>query len=277
MSHGSGEEENYWPGYVDALTSMVQVLAFVMMLLAMAVFVLSQNVSKSAVESIAKAAKLNPPADATVSQLTAMVIEALEKAQAQKPTPPAPDSPSAPDSTPKPEDLAAAAAAPPSGAAPTPMAAPKPGPTAAPTTMPEPVHTPEHAQASIDSTQAPTPTGKRELPSKAVSDTDVPPDAKSVVLHFDAHGFAVDPGGLKDIEKLLSDAQSIEKGGQITLRAYASSVDGALSEARHLAYYRAMSVRTQLISHKVLAAKIKIKVIDVSDKARGSTVDLFSE
>ena len=53
--------------------------------------------------------------------------------------------------------------------------------------------------------------------------------------------------------------------------------DGALSEARHLAYYRAMSVRTQLISHKVLAAKIKIKVIDVSDKARGSTVDLFSE
>ena len=61
MSHGSGEEENYWPGYVDALTSMVQVLAFVMMLLAMAVFVLSQSVSKSAVEEIAKAAKVDAP------------------------------------------------------------------------------------------------------------------------------------------------------------------------------------------------------------------------
>ena len=37
MSHGSDAGENYWPGYVDALTSMVQVLAFVMIMLAMAV------------------------------------------------------------------------------------------------------------------------------------------------------------------------------------------------------------------------------------------------
>jgi preprotein translocase subunit SecE len=43
MSH-SEEGENYWPGYVDALTSMVQVLAFVMIMLAMAVFVISQSV-----------------------------------------------------------------------------------------------------------------------------------------------------------------------------------------------------------------------------------------
>ena len=50
MSHGSDDSENYWPGYVDALTSMVQVLAFVMMMLAMAVFVLSQSVAKHAVE-----------------------------------------------------------------------------------------------------------------------------------------------------------------------------------------------------------------------------------
>ena len=53
MSHGSDDSDNYWPGYVDALTSMVQVLAFVMMMLAMAVFVLSQSVSKKAVEAIA--------------------------------------------------------------------------------------------------------------------------------------------------------------------------------------------------------------------------------
>jgi hypothetical protein len=55
MSHGSDEGDNYWPGYVDALTSMVQVLAFVMMMLALAVFSLSQSASKHAVEVIAKA------------------------------------------------------------------------------------------------------------------------------------------------------------------------------------------------------------------------------
>lgn len=266
---------------------MVQVLAFVMMLLAMAVFVLSQNVSKSAVESIAKAAKLNPPADATVSQLTAMVIEALEKAQARaRSSPPSPDTPPEDtDAKPKPDEAEAAAPIPPSGAAPTRVAAPKPGPSPAPAATPaptpantpEPTHSPEQAQASADAPSAAPPTGKRELQTKAISDSDVPPDAKSVVLHFEGHGFAVDADAAKDVEKLLADAQTVEKGGQITLRAYASSADGALSEARHLAYYRAMSVRTQLISHKVLAAKIRIKVVDVSDKSRGSTVDLFSE
>ena len=272
MSHGSGEEENYWPGYVDALTSMVQVLAFVMMLLAMAVFVLSQNVSKSAVESIAKAAKLNPPADATVSQLTAMVIEALEKAQASKAPAPAPDAAPTPDAEIMPDDGASASK---SNAAPTPAATPKPAPTPAATA--ETAQPSEQAQASADAPSAAPPAGKRDLQTRAVNDTDVPPDAKSVVLHFEGRSFTVDQFSTKDLEKLLTDAQTVEKGGQITLRAYASSADGALSEARHLAYYRAMSVRTQLLAHKVLPGKIKIKVIDVSDKSRGSTVELFSE
>ena len=83
MSHGSSEEENYWPGYVDALTSMVQVLAFVMMLLAMAVFVLSQNVSKSAVKAIAQAANMDVPPDANVQQLTALVIDELDRLKAK--------------------------------------------------------------------------------------------------------------------------------------------------------------------------------------------------
>lgn len=88
MSHGSGEEENYWPGYVDALTSMVQVLAFVMMLLAMAVFVLSQNVSRNAVEAIAKAAHVETPPDATTEALTAAVIAHVVKLQLAPAPPP---------------------------------------------------------------------------------------------------------------------------------------------------------------------------------------------
>ena len=82
MSHGSGEEENYWPGYVDALTSMVQVLAFVMMLLALAVYVLSQNVSRSAVVAISKAVEIKPDANATVEQLLGDVLAEVARLKA---------------------------------------------------------------------------------------------------------------------------------------------------------------------------------------------------
>src|SRR5689334_14668500 len=81
MSHGSEEGENYWPGYVDALTSMVQVLAFVMMMLAMAVFVLSQSVSKKAVEAIAKAVNAEVKPNADVKQLTQAVVAQIDRLQ----------------------------------------------------------------------------------------------------------------------------------------------------------------------------------------------------
>src|ERR1700676_3763376 len=102
MSH-SEEGENYWPGYVDALTSMVQVLAFVMMMLAMAVFVLSQSVSKHAVEAIAKAANVEVKPHFDSKQLMQTVIDKIQSTQQQPPknepeknpaTSPAPPTPS---------------------------------------------------------------------------------------------------------------------------------------------------------------------------------------
>jgi hypothetical protein len=84
MSHHSDEAENYWPGYVDALTSMVQVLAFVMMLLSMAVFVLSQNAAKYAIEAIAKAEKVGVPKKATVAELTEAIIEKIRDRNEQE-------------------------------------------------------------------------------------------------------------------------------------------------------------------------------------------------
>ena len=85
MSHGSEEGENYWPGYVDALTSMVQVLAFVMMMLAMAVFSLSQSVTKKAVEAIAKAVNADVKPNADVKQLTQSVMDQLDRLRGSAP------------------------------------------------------------------------------------------------------------------------------------------------------------------------------------------------
>src|SRR3954454_4362068 len=113
MSHGSEEGENYWPGYVDALTSMVQVLAFVMMMLALAVFVLSQSVSKKAVEAIAKAVNADVKPNSDIKQMTQAVMDQLQRMK--------PPDPRTEDSKPS-ADVAASKAAAPADAASDPRA-----------------------------------------------------------------------------------------------------------------------------------------------------------
>jgi hypothetical protein len=85
---GNGEEADYWPGYVDALTAMVKVLAFVMMLLAVAVFVLSQNVSRQIVQQLAEAANVEPKEGQSVEQITQDIIRTLEQRKQTPPPPP---------------------------------------------------------------------------------------------------------------------------------------------------------------------------------------------
>jgi len=53
------ESENHWPGYVDALTTMVMILIFVMMILSVAFFSASANTSRALVERIASTIGVN--------------------------------------------------------------------------------------------------------------------------------------------------------------------------------------------------------------------------
>ncbi len=86
MSMGQAEEENHWPAYVDALTTMTMMLIFVMTILAVAIFGLSQNVSRSMVEKIAKAVKVeNIDHNETTDNLAARVMAQIES-QASAPT-----------------------------------------------------------------------------------------------------------------------------------------------------------------------------------------------
>jgi hypothetical protein len=79
MAGSAAEEENHWPGYVDALTTMTMMLIFVMTILAIAIFGLSQNVSRSMVEKIAKAANIdNVESSESTEDLASRVMARLE-------------------------------------------------------------------------------------------------------------------------------------------------------------------------------------------------------
>jgi hypothetical protein len=227
MSHGSEEGENYWPGYVDALTSMVQVLAFVMMMLAMAVFSLSQNASKKAVEAIAKAVNVDVKPDANVKQLTQSVIEHLDRLRGSEPA----------------NDPV------------------KPAPAVE-----------DRVQPDAEKQAATRIKAGRSQPSQA---PEVPPDAPRLSVGFGDRSFRIESDEAQSIAKFVDDNKAVETRRTIVVEAYAYSGDGAISEARRLAYYRAMMARKQLVDAKVKPEDIRISVNDTADKGKGLTVELI--
>jgi hypothetical protein len=233
MSHGSDDSDNYWPGYVDALTSMVQVLAFVMMMLAMAVFVLSQSVAKHAVEAIAKVvnAEVNPTDD--VKKMTQAVMEKVRQLQSA-------NSASEPRKPEKSVDSSASAAA-----------------------------------ASIDSEKL---VGARVSNARSRQEPariQVSPESPRLSLGFEERSFKVQQDAAQSIARLVDDNKVLERGQVIMITAYAYSGDGALSEARRLAYYRAMMARKQLVDSRVRPDSIRVNVNDTADREKGLTVEMI--
>jgi hypothetical protein len=236
MSH-SEEGENYWPGYVDALTSMVQVLAFVMMMLAMAVFVLSQSVSKHAVETIAEAVKADVKPNSNMKQITQAVLDKLQSMASAGPPNPA-NSGSPPGESP----------------------AAKPA-QADPATDPSPE---KLTGMRIDAIRARNNSAAAPAPS----------DAPRITIGFEERGFKLDQEKAQLVGRFIEDNKVVERSAVLEINAYAYSGDGALSEARRLAYYRAMLARKQLVDTKVKADGVRVTVTDTADKDKGSTIEI---
>jgi hypothetical protein len=233
MSHGSEEGDNYWPGYVDALTSMVQVLAFVMMMLALAVFVLSQSVSKKAVEAIAQAINADVKPNSDLKQMTQAVLDQLQRL---KPT---------------------QAKQPPAEAAPSSAAAP--------------------ADAAGDP-RAEKSAGMRFIGTRSrdgQAPDQTPSDAPRMSVNFEDRSFKFAPEDAQSLTRFVGDNKVVEGTQTVIINAYSYSGDGALSEARRLAYYRAMTTRKQLVDDKVRPDRIRINVQDTTDKEKGGTVEMI--
>ena len=239
MSHGSEESDNYWPGYVDALTSMVQVLAFVMMMLAMAVFVLSQSVSKHAVEAIAKAVNADVKPNADIKQMTQAVMDQIQRL--------------------RPSSLT--------------------GETKQPKLSTE-------SSANKSATSADTANELRPekivsmrvssmRPSSDPATAQPAPDGPRLSVGFEERSFKMDQERAQSLAQFIDENKVVERSQAIVINAYAYSGDGALSEARRLAYYRAMMARKQLVDQKVRADSIRINVNDTADKDKGSTVEMI--
>jgi hypothetical protein len=237
MSHGSDEGDNYWPGYVDALTSMVQVLAFVMMMLALAVFSLSQSASKHAVEVIAKAVDADVKPNDNIKQMTQAVMNRLRRLKSADSTTEAS----------KPPEISAEA----------------------PESKPADAANDPRSEKIVGMRFS----GQRSRDNQTPVQT--PPDAPRITVSFEDRSFRIAQERAQSMAKFVDENKVVERAQNVIINAYAYSGDGALSEARRLAYYRAMTARKQLVDEKVRPDSIRINVYDTADKEKGSTVEMI--
>ncbi len=79
MATSTDNDENHWPGYVDALTTMTMMLIFVMMILSVAMFAMSESVSRDVVERLAKAAGVEIEDETKpIDEIARIVAERIE-------------------------------------------------------------------------------------------------------------------------------------------------------------------------------------------------------
>jgi hypothetical protein len=102
-----------------------------------------------------------------------------------------------------------------------------------------------------------------------------PFDAPRITVNFEDRSFRIAQERAQSMAKFVDENKVVERAQNVIINAYAYSGDGALSEARRLAYYRAMTARKQLVDEKVRPDSIRINVYDTADKEKGSTVEMI--
>jgi hypothetical protein len=235
----SETEENYWPGYVDALTTMTMVLTFIMLVLGLAVFSLSQNVSKSMLESIAGAMKLtgDMPKDMSSDDITRMVIELVEKQEgagrsARVET----------ESKARADALRLASARPDEVRQPPSGRAVEPGDPGSAV-----------VERRIESTAA--------APiAQAIPVTTVSKQQAQLRLVYKPRATGLDDAAREAIGQALAADSALQAAKTVEIIAGVDSGNLAVSDANRIAYYRALILRGQLMAAGIIADRIKVRV-----------------
>jgi len=283
-----GEELDYWPGFVDALTTMVMVLTFVMMVLGIVVFTLSQNVSKNYMAAIATAVNVDANAakqNLTPEQVKAEIIEAIKQLRERAGQPPPPPPTPAPSPKQEETEMALLQSVQEKEKA---LAQLKEAkielqkvqqqmqdikkeieearntPIVVDDTVVQKTVTPapeKRIEASTDSSTTPASAGAKATASE-----------KALSIAFKDRAVLLDDDTRKEIESFAQRT----KASRFIVRGNAGGTSASITELRRTAYYRVMVVRKQLIESGIPADRVTVFVDDVADSSRNNDVSVSS-
>ncbi len=289
---GSSEEENYWPGYVDALTTMTMVLTFIMMILGVVIFSMSQNISKILIEQVAEAAKIDIKGGGTLDEIREKVIAAI-KAQTSPKSQETPASDQATQHALRGESYAAPAPATPHSGR-TKLPSPQSSTTstegnlAGNTASDQPLTDP-HEEMKVSPPPSPNhiEAGKTEPDrriesttnteiAKRVSGANTKGDGSILTVSFEKRVVQLDEPATVQFKEITTRSPGIMKAEKVEVRGYADVTVMGVTDARRIAYYRAMLIRKELMSIGFNPERILVRIED-GTSADGDLVKVFAK
>ena len=250
MASKADEEENYWPGYVDALTTMTMVLTFIMMVLAFAVFIMSQNISKVKVDV--------PPMETQQETVPkSPQVEAVEQVVPRSPVEPEPiETVQTPQATP--------------GAGGIQDASEK---VAGSSPFENRIEAPESVVSK--------PLEERET-RVSVIETQTEPKGQAIAVSTSVLTLTYEGVETRLVDEKKAEIIGIVSAPEIraadnviTIRAYANAVNAPISQMRRVAYYRAMLLRSALMEAGISKDRIDVKLVETDNADEGQKVRLF--
>lgn len=287
---GSGEEDNYWPGYVDALTSMTMVLTFIMMILGVVIFSMSQNVSKILVKQIAEAAKIDISGTGSLEKIRDQVIQTLKKQR---------------ETEAEIKDGELASQFPLRGEA---QSRPSPSERMnGSVKLPSPPQANEASKGNLAGTTSgqaplsgkndelnlsPPPSPVNEDPNKTVEDrrvetatnndlanqssgTAVSGEGAIITVTFQKRVIQLDEKATGEFRTITASSAPMKAAKRVEIKGYADVSVMGVTEARRIAYYRAMLIRKQLMTLGFSPEMMNVRIED-SGAADGEIVRVFA-
>ena len=220
MSAQDEGETNYWPGYVDALTTMTMVLTFVMMILAIGVYLLSESLSKSLLATLLRQANVEVADDATPQDIQDKLVDTLARANQKA-------------------------------------------------AMPELRESEDDAAREVFAE-------KDRKPPKEPGKVETSRSGSLLKVSYEDAETRLNDQSRAEIDAFLKESPAIRNARFIVIKAHAAPQAGGASQARRLAYYRAMILRNELIALGFESHRLRIQVDETEDRAAGQTAEIFA-
>jgi hypothetical protein len=237
LAQAQSDEDTSWPGYVDALTTMTMMLVFIMVLLAAAIFGLSQQASREMIQKVAEAAQID--VDLEKESVQDLMVRVTKKVQNDRilaaQTVIAQVTSQSVDTVSKVVTMVSKAV--PGGVL--------------------------DAASSLDTPLPPSP--------KAVH---VAREDAMLRIKFNPRATGLDPQSEAQIESFMRSDPRFSTKMVIEIKAYAIAESG-ISDARRVAFHRLMNVRSRLLQIGVQASRIEARLHDIAPENLKDDVQVF--
>lgn len=266
----SEEAENHWPGFVDALSTIVMVVTFLLIILSIAIFAISQQVAKSFIESEAeRTAQGGGDVWSAEAKLASSDKRPDQPSPETKPQPTQSKSEQNKLQSTQTQDQNQSAENKSKNDNETSSAAKKLATDdfqlklAERLTQNELVNTEtkftiRSRKVAVDETQVVVPSDELAKGDKKPISVE---SAQSILtLQFDDLTTKIDDDTGSVVTSFLDEQKAKLDEGKIVIWSFAHSIVGSVSEAKRLAYYRALSVRNEIVKAGKPPEQITVQV-----------------